>query len=88
MRVATDTGRSMSGLPPVTDLNYIFMADFVAELERLAGRKANVRSIPAPASEVVRTGADITKAAAHFGYQPQVSVETGLKLFWEWIAAQ
>jgi len=66
----------------------VLMADFVAQLERLAGRKANVRSIPAPASEVVRTGADITKAAAHFGYQPQVSVETGLKLFWEWIAAQ
>jgi len=64
------------------------MADFVAHLERLAGRKANVRSIPAPASEVVRTGADIAKAAAHFGYQPQISVEAGLKLFWDWCAAR
>jgi UDP-glucuronate 4-epimerase len=66
----------------------VLMADFVAHLERLAGRKANVRSIPAPASEVVRTGADIAKAAAHFGYQPQISVEAGLKLFWDWCAAR
>lgn len=66
----------------------VLMADFVTHLERLAGRKANVRSVPAPASEVVRTGADITKAAAHFGYQPQISVEAGLKLFWDWFAAR
>lgn len=66
----------------------VLMADFVTHLERLAGRKANVRSMPAPASEVVRTGADIAKAAAHFGYQPQISVEAGLKLFWDWFAAR
>lgn len=66
----------------------VLMADFVMHLERLAGRKANVRSMPAPASEVVRTGADIAKAAAHFGYQPQISVEAGLKLFWDWFAAR
>lgn len=66
----------------------VLMADFVTHLERLAGRKANVRSVPAPASEVVRTGADITKAAAHFGYQPQISVAAGLKLFWDWFAAR
>ena len=66
----------------------VLMADFVAHVERLAGRKANVRFMPAPASEVVRTGADIVKAAAHFGYQPQISVEAGLKLFWDWFAAR
>ena len=66
----------------------VLMADFVTHLERMAGRKANVRSTPAPASEVVRTGADIAKAAAHFGYKPQISVQTGLKLFWDWFAAR
>ena len=35
-------------------------------------------------SRVVRTYADIGKARRLLGYDPQVSVPEGVRLFWEW----
>ncbi|MDX1612964.1 MAG: NAD-dependent epimerase/dehydratase family protein [Candidatus Promineifilaceae bacterium] len=59
---------------------------FVQLLEALAGGEANVVHRPKPAADVVSTYADINKARRLLDYNPQVSVEEGVKAFWEWYA--
>ena len=60
------------------------MADFVELVEQLVGKKARMETPPAPASEPTITYADITKARTLLGYEPHISVEEGMKRFWEW----
>jgi UDP-glucuronate 4-epimerase len=60
------------------------LKDFVALIENLAGRRANLVDKPKPAADVEMTYADIGKAARLLGYDPQVSVEEGVTAFWEW----
>jgi UDP-glucuronate 4-epimerase len=65
----------------------VLLADFVRAVERLAGRPANLVHRPAPPSEPPLTYADISKARRLLGYDPKVSVDEGLALFWEWYAS-
>lgn len=60
------------------------LMDFVELIEELAGGKANLVDAPKPAADVVATYADISKAIELLNYEPQVSVEEGVQLFWEW----
>ncbi|MBN1876249.1 MAG: GDP-mannose 4,6-dehydratase [Anaerolineae bacterium] len=60
------------------------MADFVTLVEQLVGKRALMETPPAPASEPHITYADITKARRLLDYAPQVSVEEGMAIFWEW----
>ena len=57
---------------------------FVALIEGLAGKKANVVDTPKLAADFVRNEADISKARRLLGYDPRVSVGEGVKAFWEW----
>lgn len=57
---------------------------FVELIEKHAGGKANVVSKPKLAADFVKNQADISKAQRLLGYDPQVSVEEGVALFWEW----
>jgi len=65
----------------------VLLADFVAAVEQLAGRQANIVRRPTPASEPPITFADITRARRLLAYEPRVSVNQGLSLFWEWYGA-
>lgn len=60
------------------------LKEFVAMIEALAGRKANIVSQPKPAADVFINYADISKAQRLLGYDPKVSVPEGVKAFWEW----
>ncbi len=60
------------------------LRDFVNMIEKLAGRKANLVDKPKPAADVVTTYASISKAVELLGYNPKVSVQEGVKAFWEW----
>ena len=60
------------------------MADFVEVIESLVGRRAVLETPPAPASEPVRTAADITKARRLLGYDPRTPVGEGLARLWDW----
>lgn len=62
----------------------VLLADFIACLQEISGAKANLRAVPAPATEPLLTFADITKAQDHFGYNPEVSVAEGLEKLWRW----
>lgn len=63
------------------------LKEFVAMIEELAGRKANIVSQPKPAADVFINYADISKAQRLLGYDPKVSVPEGVRAFWEWYAS-
>jgi UDP-glucuronate 4-epimerase len=60
------------------------LKEFVGLIEELAGGKANLYDAPKPAADVVSTYADISKAVELLEYEPQVTVQEGVQLFWEW----
>ena len=62
----------------------VLLRDFVAIMEELSGRKANLVSTPRLAADFVRNEADISKARRLLDYNPQVSVAEGVRRFWEW----
>ncbi len=62
----------------------MLLSEFVARVEGLAGRKANLKTAPKPLADVLATSADITKARALLGYDPRVSVPEGTENFWKW----
>ena len=43
---------------------------------------------PARAGEIKHTYCDITKAAKAFGFNPRVSVRSGLEKTWEWFRSE
>ena len=53
-------------------------------LEAALGRKAVIDRQPQQAGDVPVTFADITKARARLGYNPQVKIEAGIRLFIDW----
>lgn len=57
---------------------------FVELMETITGGKANLITQPRPAADMQRTFADITKACTLLNYEPHVSIEEGVRLFWEW----
>jgi UDP-glucuronate 4-epimerase len=65
----------------------ILLKDFVEMIESLAGQKANVVHKPKLAADFLRNEADISKARRLLDYNPRVSVEEGVRRFWEWYLA-
>ena len=64
------------------------LLDFVQMIETLAGKKAHLVSKPRPAADFFRNEADISKAQQLLGYDPQVSVQEGVRRFWDWYIQQ
>lgn len=65
----------------------VLLKEFVAMMETLAGKKANLVSKPKLAADFSKNHADITKARKLLGYDPKVSLEEGVRRFWEWYVA-
>ncbi len=64
------------------------LADFVGMIEALAGGKANLTPRPKMAADFTRNQADISKARALLGYNPQTRVQDGVRRFWEWYVTE
>ncbi len=62
----------------------ILLADFVRMIEDLAGQRSNLTDKPMPAADVEYTYANIDRARELLDYSPRVSVEQGVRAFWEW----
>jgi UDP-glucuronate 4-epimerase len=60
------------------------LTEFVAEVERLAGKKANLVAAPAPDTDMTRTWADISRAREALDYNPSTSVHEGVAELWKW----
>jgi UDP-glucuronate 4-epimerase len=59
----------------------------VGTLERLAGKKPRLVSMPMMDADVSATCADIEKAKRLLGYAPRVTVELGVQRFFDWYVA-
>jgi UDP-glucuronate 4-epimerase len=62
----------------------VSLARMIELLEAALGKKAVIDRQPLQPGDVPITFADISKARAKIGYNPQVKFETGIKLFAEW----
>lgn len=62
----------------------IAIADYIALIERIVGKKAQVVRLPPAAGDVPLTHADIGKARRLLGYDPQTGVEEGMERFFAW----
>jgi UDP-glucuronate 4-epimerase len=60
------------------------LLDFIAAIEKAAGRKASMEMKPKPAGDVLRTFADITLAERDLGFQPKTALEDGMADFVDW----
>jgi UDP-glucuronate 4-epimerase len=58
--------------------------DFVRTAEKLAGKQAPLSTEPMMKADVSYTFANIDKARKLLDYQPQVSVEEGVRRFYDW----
>jgi len=62
----------------------VVLADFVETLEHVAGRKARLKPMPMPDSDVRYTYAGIAKAQRLLGFAPKISFEEGIQRFYSW----
>jgi len=62
----------------------VLLADFVRDLEAIAGGRAPVTSEPMMRADVSYTYADISKARQLLDYSPTVSVADGVRQFYDW----
>jgi len=56
----------------------------IEALEEATNKKADIRLVPAPPSELFQTWADITKAREQLGYCPKIGLQEGLSDFVQW----
>lgn len=62
----------------------VLLSDYIAELERALGRKAEKELLPMQPGDMPDTFADIGDLTADLGYRPTVSVRDGIARFVEW----
>lgn len=62
----------------------VLLSDFVVGLEKLTGKKANFVHEPMMAADVSYTYANADKARRLLDYAPSVSVDEGIRRFYEW----
>src|SRR3954471_14253923 len=60
------------------------LLDFIGVIERLLGRTAIKRLLPMQLGDVPASYADIETARRDLGFEPRVTIETGLAAFVEW----
>ncbi len=62
----------------------IRLIDLIRLIENVVGRTAKLDYQPCQKGDVERTYADISKAKRMLNYTPEVSIEKGIKLFYDW----
>jgi UDP-glucuronate 4-epimerase len=64
------------------------MTEAIETLERVAGRRLELRLLPPAAGDVRRTAADTRRIRAELGWAPRVSLAEGLRAQWQWASAR
>ena len=65
----------------------VTLSRMIELLEQALGKKALIERLPLQLGDVPRTCANIDKARARLGYDPQVKIEEGIRRFGAWILA-
>lgn len=60
------------------------LMDYIGEIEKTLGKKAEMNLLPLQAGDVPDTWADTESLANDVGYQPSTTIEVGVKNFVEW----
>jgi len=61
----------------------VSLKEFIATIEKVSGKKANIQVLPMQAGDVEKTYADISKAKNLPDWEPKTDLETGIKNFIE-----
>lgn len=64
--------------------NPVKLMDFINEIEKCLGKKANIIFKEMQKGDVVKTYADTTKLEKDYSYKPKVYTKEGVKLFIDW----
>lgn len=64
--------------------NPVELGYFIKVIEKSLGKKAVIKNMEVPPTEVPITYADISKAKRMLGYNPQTKIEDGMKKFVDW----
>lgn len=62
------------------------LTDFLAEIEKVTGKKAIVEMTGMQPGDVISTYADTTRLKKDFNYQPSTPLETGIQSFYQWFS--
>lgn len=62
----------------------VMLLDFIAAIERAAGREAIMEMKPKPSGDVLRTFADIALAERDLGFRPKTRLDDGMADFVSW----
>jgi len=86
---AAEPNPSQPATPPYQVFNLgnhrpVEMSLFVAMLEQLLGRKAQIELLPAQPGDMPETCASIDRVRAAVGFEPRVPLEDGLRKFTDW----
>ncbi len=60
------------------------LSDFIAAIEKAAGKTAEKIMLPMQAGDVPRTFADIDRLTALTGFKPEMDIQTGMQKFVDW----
>jgi UDP-glucuronate 4-epimerase len=64
------------------------MREAIALLERISGRRLEVRRVAVAKGDVPRTRADVTRASHALGWTPDTLLRDGLSAMWTWASAR
>lgn len=62
----------------------VLLPRLLTALETALGRRADIREVPLPPTDIPRTLADISAAQREIGYSPHVPIEVGVARFVDW----
>jgi UDP-glucuronate 4-epimerase len=66
----------------------VSLSEMIRTLEEVFGAEARIRRLPEQPGDVPQTYADVSKAAALFGYQPRTPFREGVERFHAWLTSQ
>jgi nucleoside-diphosphate-sugar epimerase len=62
----------------------ILLRDLIQAIGEVTGIEPKVEQLPMQPGDVMVTNADLTRARAELGYEPQTSLRKGLENMWAW----
>ncbi len=80
----SDAGRGAHEIYNIGNHSPVRLGEFVALLEQVIGRRANIENLPMQPGEVLVTYSDTSKLTQDTGFSPSTDLETGLKRFFAW----
>ena len=88
IRAAMDFDGDLFSVINLGNNQTVSLTEMIAALEKALGIKANINREPNQPGDVPQTWADINRAKALLGYDPQTPFDKGLTIFADWFQAQ